>query len=146
MSFLTLPVLYWDGEEICTSTAIGRFVAKKVGMYGRGEVQVNWFRMLDFCGKLTRVSCHIFRKPGWTPFSTTSLRYSTVSVVAEYAVCCHLNYFFWVKRQVHGQNVFFVFQTTSRSASTRTRTPRGRRRRPSVTGSSQTSSRSRRRG
>ncbi len=55
MSFLTLPVLYWDGEEICTSTAIGRFVAKKVGMYGRGEVQVNWFRMLDFCGNLTRV-------------------------------------------------------------------------------------------
>ncbi len=100
MSFLTLPVLYWDGEEICTSTAIGRFVAKKVGMYGRGEVQVIGFRMLEFCGNLTRVSCHVFRKPGWTPSSTTSLRFSTVSVVAKYAV---------------HKYIFFVYTSSPRS-------------------------------
>ncbi len=31
MPFLTLPVLYWDGEELGQSSAIARFVAKKVG-------------------------------------------------------------------------------------------------------------------
>merc|ERR1711936_1273959 len=37
--FGQMPVLYWDGEEIAQSMAIARFVARKVGMAGRDDME-----------------------------------------------------------------------------------------------------------
>jgi len=37
--FGQVPVLHWDGEEIAQSMAIARFVARKVGMAGRSDLE-----------------------------------------------------------------------------------------------------------
>ena len=47
--FGQLPLLYWDGEEIAQSMAIARFVARKVGMAGKSD--------LEF-GQADMVACH----------------------------------------------------------------------------------------
>lgn len=39
MPFRSLPVLYWDGEEIGQSLAIARFVAKKAGLAGNNDIE-----------------------------------------------------------------------------------------------------------
>lgn len=37
--FGTLPILEWDGETIAQSVAASRFIAKKVGLYGKNDVE-----------------------------------------------------------------------------------------------------------
>lgn len=37
--FGQLPVLYWDGEELAQAPAIARFVARKVGLAGKSDLE-----------------------------------------------------------------------------------------------------------
>merc|ERR1712062_482645 len=37
--FGVLPILTWDGEEICQSMACARFVAREVGLYGKSSLE-----------------------------------------------------------------------------------------------------------
>merc|ERR1719151_333061 len=37
--FGQMPVLYWDGEELAQSMAIARFVARKVGLAGKSDLE-----------------------------------------------------------------------------------------------------------
>merc|ERR1711955_128170 len=37
--FGQVPVLVWDGEEIAQSMAIARFIAKKVGLVGKTDLE-----------------------------------------------------------------------------------------------------------
>jgi glutathione S-transferase len=39
MPFSSVPVLYWDGEEIAQTQAIARFVAKKSGLAGSSDLE-----------------------------------------------------------------------------------------------------------
>merc|ERR1712168_291772 len=47
--FGQMPVLYWDGEELAQSMAIARFVARKVGLAGKSD--------LEFC-QADMIACH----------------------------------------------------------------------------------------
>merc|ERR1711990_419180 len=47
--FGQVPVLYWDGEELAQSMAIARFVARKVGLAGKTD--------LEFC-QADMIACH----------------------------------------------------------------------------------------
>jgi glutathione S-transferase len=47
--FGQMPVLYWDGEELAQSMAITRFVARKVGMAGKSD--------MEFC-QADMIACH----------------------------------------------------------------------------------------
>merc|ERR1711990_1219741 len=38
-TFGQMPMLYWDGEEIAQSMAMTRFVARKVGMAGKSDME-----------------------------------------------------------------------------------------------------------
>ena len=39
MPFKAVPVLYWDDELLAQSMSINRFLAKKVGLAGRNELE-----------------------------------------------------------------------------------------------------------
>jgi len=50
MPFGNVPVLYWDGEEIAQTFAIVRFVARKVGLAGKSDLE---FTQADM------IACHV---------------------------------------------------------------------------------------
>merc|ERR1711972_466873 len=72
--FGVLPILTWDGEEICQSMACARFVAREVGLYGKSSLEqaqvdeivdviqdlTNTFIKFYFANSLTWADTHVF--------------------------------------------------------------------------------------
>merc|ERR1711879_99427 len=55
--FGVLPILTWDGEEICQSMACARFVAREVGLYGKSSLeQAQVDEIVDVIQDLTLVT------------------------------------------------------------------------------------------
>merc|ERR1712080_371797 len=79
--FGQLPVLYWDGEELAQAPAIARFVARKVGLAGKTDLEFAQAVMNEFLPKWLQPLEALLKKRGGEWYSGSGLTFADLGVM-----------------------------------------------------------------